>query len=473
MNIIDKRSKLVATIGPSSDNLEMMTKLAEAGMTTIRANFSHGDYEEQGNKFKVAREVAKRLGRSISILLDTKGPEIRVGKMKDGAVIIKANTLVKVFGLNVAADFIGDAKGFAVSYDMHSDVKKGDKVLFDDGKLVTYVDSVENDYLIVRAVNTHKLKTNKRINLPGIVFSLPFLSEKDKKDVIFGVKNNVNYIAASFVNSKENIKELRKLLDDNNGAHIQIIAKIESVLGIENIDEIIKESDAIMVARGDLGLEINYEDVPYYEKYMIRKCREVGKPIIVATQMLDSMESSPQPTRAEVTDVYYATELGADATMLSGESALGDFPVESVEVMSKINMRAEKEFYNKLYYPIQLEIVSKSSTGPRAKIAKAIAEKAINGDYKFALVLSRSGDLLKEVAKFRPNTAIIGIVPNEKLIGAFGITSSVFTALDSVAIYEDVKNDIKVAKKVLKNYGAVAGDKFFVINKHKTTETIY
>ncbi|MCP4336666.1 MAG: pyruvate kinase [Mycoplasma sp.] len=474
MNIIEKRTKLVATIGPSSDSVEMLTKLAKAGMTTIRTNFSHGDQNEQASKMNMAKEVSKKLNKKISILLDTKGPEIRVGKIKDGSIIVNTGEIIKVkTGKDDFANHLGVKGEFSVSYEMHKDVKKGDKVLFDDGKLVTFVEEVKDGEIIVKSQNTHKLKSNKRINLPGIDFSLPFLAEKDRNDVIFGITQGIDYVAASFVNTRENVKDLKAILKENGGEHIQVISKIESVLGIKNIDSIIEESDGIMVARGDLGLEIPYQDVPYWEKYIIRSCREVGKPVIVATQMLDSMESSPQPTRAEVTDVYWATELGADATMLSGESALGQFPEESVEAMSIINMRAEKEFYNKLYYKYQLDIVRKNSTGKRSEIADKIATKTIDGDYRFVVVLSKTGELLKEIAKFRPNTAIIGILDDERKIGSFGITSSVFPSLDSKELFQEIKMSPEAASKAILPYGAKDGEKFLVVENDKITELIF
>jgi pyruvate kinase len=305
MHFIDKRSKLIGTIGPSSETYDVLKELIVNGMTTIRANFSHGDREEQLEKFVIARKIEKELNIPISILLDTKGPEIRVGKMKDGAQLIKANTEIVVY--TTPADYsskIGTSSEITVSYEMDHDVKKGDKVLFDDGKLVTFVTSVSKGSLVVKTINTHLLKTNKRINLPGIEFSLPFLSEKDKEDIKFGIKNGIDYIAASFVNSAANVKELREVANSVNGSKVQIISKIESNVAIQRIDEIIEASDGIMIARGDLGLEIPYYEVPYNQKKIIRKCRALGKTVIVATQMLDSMEKSPQPTRAEVTDVY-------------------------------------------------------------------------------------------------------------------------------------------------------------------------
>ncbi|QGZ97827.1 pyruvate kinase [Mycoplasma sp. NEAQ87857] len=473
MKITDKRTKLVATIGPSSDNYDTMRALVENGVTCIRANFSHGSFEEQGNKFALAKKVSQELRIPVSLLLDTKGPEIRVGKMKDGAQVVSAGSEVLIHTTqDKYLNLEGTSTEISVAYDMSLDLAVGNQVLLDDGKLSTVVTEVGKGYVKVKAENTHKLKTNKRINLPGVDFTLPFLAEKDINDVKFGITQGINYVAASFVNSARNVNELRQLLNENGGEHIQIISKIESHLGCQNIDEIIEASDAIMVARGDLGLEIPYYDVPYYEKKMIRKCREAGKPVIVATQMLDSMENSPHPTRAEVTDVYYAVELGADSTMLSGESANGNFPVESVKTMTAISKRAEKEFYGRNYYPIQLEKVWENSDqkDKRTKIAYEIAQKAMFGDYKFVVALSRTGALLKQVAKFRPNSLIIGVVNDPKMIKAFGVYSSVFASVDSEALFSVIKEDHAKAVEALIPYGVQKGDKFLVVENEKFTE---
>ncbi len=472
MHFIDKRSKLIGTIGPSSSDYEVLKKLALSGLTCIRANFSHGTHEEQKSKFDNAKKLQKELNVPISIMLDTKGPEIRLGKMKDGAVLIKANTEVAVYTKeDEYKNRIGSETEWTVSYRMDKDVKKGDKILFDDGKLVTEVISVQDGIINIVTKNQHLLKTNKRINIPGVEFSLPFLSAKDKDDVIFGIKEGIDYVAASFVNSAKDVNELRNILNSNGGSHIKIISKIESQTGINNIDSIIQASDGIMIARGDLGLEVPYYDVPFYEKGIIRKCRRAGKPVIVATQMLDSMEKTPQPTRAEVTDVYWATELGADSTMLSGESASGDFPVEAVQVMSTINMRAEKEFYKKLYYPVQLDEVWNNSTKDlRNQIAYEIAKDAKDGKYKYIIVRSTTGELLSEIAKYRPNVAIIGLVNDEKQIGKFGITNSVFVSLDSKRLFALAKNDFSKAREALLPFNPKSGDKFLVVDRYKKEE---
>lgn len=462
-----KRTKLIATIGPSSETKEMMIKLFENGMTAIRLNFSHGDYEEQGVRIKLAHQIAKEMGLPLSIILDTKGPEIRVGKFDGGKQQVFQDQIIKIYSDDASYKNKKSKKGeMTVSYDMSNDLSKDKIVLVDDGKLQLKVLSVKPKIIEVVALNHHVVKENKRINLPGTKFSMPFLSEKDKNDIIFGTKNDVHYIAASFVNTPENVNEIRDILKNHDAEHIKIFAKIESQYAIDNFDSILKVADGIMIARGDLGLEIPYYDVPVYEKMMIRKCRENGKPVIVATQMLDSMENNPHPTRAEVTDVYLAVELGADATMLSGESAAGEYPLQSVQVMSKISMRAEKEFYNKLFYPIQLENIKKVSHGHRAEIALSVAEKAIDGEYEFAVVLSRTGELLSEVAKFRPNTKIIGITNNEKIISSFGITSSVFM-FPSITAFNDLKKDKSLAKSIVKKFSDGKSCKFLIVENEQ------
>ena len=472
---INKRSKLVGTIGPSTASTDVVEQLVLSGLTTIRANFSHGDFAEQKAKFDNAKKIQEKLQVPISIMLDTKGPEIRVGKMKDGAQLIKAKQeLVVHTKEDQYQNMIGTDKEITVSYRMDKDLKKGNIVLFDDGKLVTEVISVQDGIINVITRNQHLLKSNKRINLPGVEFSLPFLSEKDVNDIKFGIEQKVDYIAASFVNSRANVEQLRKILNENGGSKIKIISKIESEVAIKNIDEIIAASDGIMVARGDLGLEIPYYEVPFNQKMMIRKCRQAGKPVIVATQMLDSMEKLPQPTRAEVTDVYWATELGADATMLSGETASGDFPVQAVKVMSTINMRAEKEFYNKLFYPVQLkEVYENSDKDERNEIAYNVAKAASEGKYKYIVVRSTTGELLDAIAKYRPNAAIIGLVDDEEMIGKFGVTNSVFVSLRSKELFASVKDDFKKAVEALKPFEPQKGDKYLVIDRHKSEEFTY
>ncbi len=467
-----KRTKIITTIGPSSHSEEMIGKLFDAGMTTIRLNFSHGDFNEQGARITFAHNVSKKKGIPISVMLDTKGPEIRVGKFLNQSQQVTRDQEITIYTDEKSYLTKECQQGeMTVSHDMSVDLKVGNIVLVEDGKLELRVLEVKPGIVKTKAANDHILKYNKRINLPGVLFSMPFLSEKDINDIKYGCDLKVDFIAASFVSTAENVLQIRSILKEKNCEHIKVIPKIESQYAVDNFDQILKVADGIMVARGDLGLEIPYYEVPVVQKMMIRKCREVGKPVIIATQMLDSMEKNPHPTRAEVTDVYFATELGADATMLSGESAAGNYPVEAVKVMAAINQRAEQEFYNKLYYRVQLDAIAKISSGPRSQLAKTVAERTINNDYKFTVVLSRTGKLLSEVAKFRPNTNILGVTNDQNQVTLFGITSSVFMYPD-IQMFNSIKTNVKEAKNVARLYGAQSGDKILIVDNEKIHDLI-
>lgn len=464
-----KRTKIITTIGPSTNSAEAIETLFANGMTTIRLNFSHGDEQEQGNRIVWAKEVMQKLGKPISVMLDTKGPEIRVGKMLDDKQEIAKGSMVTIY--TTEADYTKKVCGsteLTVSFDMSKDLKAGDVVLVDDGKLHLDVVSVAPGVVQTKAFNHHLLKTNKRVNLPGVEFSLPFLAEKDVQDITFGVGQGIDYIAASFVNSAANVQQIRDLLKSLNAEDVQIISKIESQVGVNNIDEIIEASDGIMVARGDLGLEIPYYDVPYWEKIMIRKCRKAGKLVIVATQMLESMTDNPAPTRAEVTDVYFATELGADATMLSGESANGTYPFIATDVMATINRRAEVEFYSKLYYEKQFEDAVQASTGPRAEIVKKLAEKCKSGVYEYAVVLSKTGELLRALSKFRPNTVVIGVSADERLYTRFGCYHSIF--MNKVEDYDKFIHSDEEIINVAKAWGAKIDSKILFMRNEEIRE---
>lgn len=465
------RTKIIATIGPSTHSEKAIEKLFYSGMTTVRLNFSHGNYEEQGDRIIWTKKIIKKIGKPISILLDTKGPEIRIGKIKNKKQTIKLGAKITIF--TTLNDYItkeGAMNEITTSYDISSDLKIGDIILIDDGKLQLNVENVYKGVVIARALNYHILETNKRINLPGIHLSLPFLSEKDKDDIKYGIQQKIDYIAVSFVNNAKNVDQIKNILKENNASHIQIIAKIESQIGIKNINEIIKVSDGIMIARGDLGLEIPYYDVPYWEKIIIRKCREMGKIVIVATQMLESMTNNLQPTRAEVTDVYFATELGADATMLSGESANGVFPFVAAKTMSIINQKAEHEFYSKLYYKKHLKDIYKNINEHRIKIAYKLAEKCKNGKYEYAVVVSNTGKLLKIVSKFRPNVVILGVTPIKELYTAFGLWHSIF--MNKVDNYVDFKNDYFQINVIAKKWGAKKGSKILYVRNEELKEII-
>ena len=469
-----KRTKTIATLGPSitgkifsfealndKKNAEVVRQakenikqLIESGVSVFRFNFSHGNHEEQKIRVDLIREVEKEIGKKVSLMLDTKGPEIRVGQIKDGKVEIKKGDIVKV--ITNDKNLQGTASKFSVysssdEYNMQNDLKIGDPIYLDDGKLEIVVK--ENDLskfeVTCEALNTHVLSSNKRINLPNADYSMPFITKKEEDDIKFAVENDYDYIAASFVNTVDNVNEIRTILRNLNAEHIQIISKIETQTAIKNIDDIISVSDAIMVARGDLGLEIPYYEVPYWEKYMIKACRFQGKPVIVATQMLDSLEKAKQPTRAEVTDVFFAVERGADATMLSGESANGIDPVNAVQVMGKIQSKAEEFFdYNRAHEVYFKETIF--SKKPFAKTVEKVAKQVEpkrnigNSEFSYDAIIYFGSDIekIKSLSNIRPAASIIVVTDKSRLEKYFGLNYGVIVhkvdnLVDELENYKD------------------------------------
>lgn len=476
-----KKTKIIATIGPSitgkiftmeqfkdpnnADKIkeakEKIAKIYEAGVNAVRFNFSHGNYEEQLIKIQLTREVANEMNLNIGFILDTKGPEIRVCEIENGETLIKKDSLVKIYTLEKV---LGNSESFGVydsseTYNMARDVNAGDIIFVDDGKLklIATEVNVEEGFIIAIAKNEHLLKTNKRINLPNANYSMPFMSEKDYNDILFAIENDFDYIAASFVNSASNVYEIRKILNDNNAGHIQIISKIETMNAINLINEIIDASDSIMVARGDLGLEIPYYEVPYYEKYMIKACRHKAKTVIVATQMLDSLETKMQATRAEVTDVFFAVERGSDCTMLSGETANGLYPINAVEVMATIDKSSEKLFDYERSYSVYFEHTKFANTefGKTVKqIAKLISPKRdiFNAPFHYGAIIyvGNNKEEITCLSNIRPAASIFVITDDASLKRAFALHYAVNT------IYVDkIENDINFVKKHVKSIKAM------------------
>ena len=329
-----KKTKIICTLGPASNNRETLKALMENGMDIARFNFSHGDHEEQKGRVDMIKELREELDMPIAMLLDTKGPEIRTRLLKDGQKVkLEAG---KQFVLGIG-DFEGDSTKVAITYEtLYKDVKPGNRILIDDGLIELEVKAIKGTDIVCDILNGGELGEKKGVNVPYVKVNLPGITEQDKKDIIFGIEQKFDFIAASFVRSAEVIREIRKLLNDNGGKDIGIIAKIENAEGVENIDSIIEASDGIMVARGDLGVEIPASQVPHIQKEIIRKCNEHYTPVITATQMLDSMIRNPRPTRAEVADVANAIYDGTDAIMLSGETAAGKYPVDALKMMADI-----------------------------------------------------------------------------------------------------------------------------------------
>lgn len=411
-----RKTKIVCTIGPSSESLENTKKLISAGMNVARLNFSHGDFEEHGNRIKNIRQASKELNKSVAILLDTKGPEIRIGKLAEEPIeLVQDEYLVLT-----TEEILGDKNRISVSYqNLPQDVEVGSTILIDDGLIGLKVEDIQGTEIKCKIVNGGTIKSRKGVNVPGVKISLPGITEKDANDIIFGIEQGIDFIAASFVRKASDVMEIRDLLKKHNAEHIQIISKIENQQGVDNLDEILEVSDGLMVARGDLGVEIPAEEVPLVQKRMIEKCNRAGKPVITATQMLDSMQRNPRPTRAEASDVANAIFDGTDAIMLSGETAAGKYPEESVLTMARIAEKAESALpYREIYMKQRLA----QQTTITEAISQAVASSALELDAKAIISSTESGYTARMVSKYRPKAPIIAVTPVEQVMNRLALT---------------------------------------------------
>lgn len=405
-----RKTKIVCTIGPSSESLENTKKLINAGMNVARLNFSHGDFEEHGNRIINIRKANMELGTSVAILLDTKGPEIRLGKLKEEPIELNQGETITL----TTEEILGDRNRIPVTYsNLPNDLSVGSTVLIDDGLIGLTVEEINGTEILCRIVNSGPIKSKKGVNVPGVKISLPGITEKDANDIIFGIEQGIDFIAASFVRKASDVLEIRELLERHNASHIQIISKIENQEGVDNLDEILEVSDGLMVARGDLGVEIPAEEVPLVQKNMIKKCNRVGKPVITATQMLDSMQRNPRPTRAEASDVANAIFDGTDAIMLSGETAAGRYPVESVQTMARIAERAENALE---YREIFTKQANAQQTTVTEAISQAVANSALDLHAKAIITSTQSGFTARMVSKYKPKSPIIAVTTDEKVM---------------------------------------------------------
>ncbi|MBL5798566.1 pyruvate kinase [Bacillus sporothermodurans] len=417
-----KKTKIVCTIGPASESIEMLEKLMKAGMDVARLNFSHGSHEEHEARIKNIRTAAENTNKTVAILLDTKGPEIRTNDMENGAIELCEGKNVTIS----MEEVLGTSEKFSITYEgLINDVDKGSKILLDDGLIELEVTSIDKDKkeINTKIMNSGVLKNKKGVNVPGVSVNLPGITEKDANDILFGIKQGVNFIAASFVRRPSDVLEIRQLLEENNALHIHIIPKIENQEGVDNIDEILAVSDGLMVARGDLGVEIPTEAVPLVQKELIKKCNELGKPVITATQMLDSMQRNPRPTRAEVSDVANAIFDGTDAIMLSGETAAGSYPSEAVQTMYNIAIHAEKA----LNHSAILGERSKNSDHKMTDaICQSVAHTAINLDVNAIITPTESGHTARMISKYRPKAPIIAVTSNESVCLSLALVWGVY-----------------------------------------------
>ena len=403
-----RSTKIICTMGPNTDKKTVMKSLVKNGMNVARFNFSHGDHEEQRERMNLLKNVREELDRPVAILLDTKGPEIRTGLLEGG----------KKVTLREGSEFIlyteemtGNETGCCVTYPgLAKDVKPGDRILIDDGLIELKVKQIKSGNIVCHVENGGELGERKGVNVPNVKVKLPAVTEKDIDDILFGIQQDIDFIAASFIRSAKGVKEIRKILKENHAEHISIIAKIENAEGVENIDEIIEASDGIMVARGDLGVEIPAQEVPHIQKMIIKKCNERYVPVITATQMLDSMIRNPRPTRAEVADVANAIYDGTDAVMLSGETAAGKYPIEALKMMNEIAENTEQYVdYEKYIHHRTMYEQSKISSAIRI----ASVRTARNIGAACIVTPTMSGKTARLISNFRPSMPIYAVTPNE------------------------------------------------------------
>ena len=402
-----RKTRIVCTLGPSSNSYETVKALALAGMNVARFNFSHGTQESHLETFRVVSRVRSELHMPIATLLDTKGPEIRLKTFANGPVILKEGGLFTLTTREVP----GDESIVSITHmNLPHDLGQQTRILIDDGLVELHVESKTETDIITRVVSGGQISDRKGVNVPGVRFSMPYISEKDKDDVLFGIRSGFDYIAASFVRGAEDVQALRQLLDENGGEHVRIIAKIENADGVAHIEEIIEASDAVMIARGDMGVEIPFEEIPIIQKRMIKAATMAGRQVITATQMLESMVHNPRPTRAEITDVANAIYDGTSATMLSGETASGKYPVEAVKTMARIAERAENDIdYRKRF--LERSMAESSETITDA-ISHATCLIALNMHAAAIVTVTKSGTTAKMISRFRPNMPIIACTPD-------------------------------------------------------------
>lgn len=450
---MQKRAKIICTLGPTSNSEEMITKLVQAGMDVARMNFSHGSHEEHLERIKLVRKVSKDLNKPLAILMDLQGPKIRIGTFSNGPVTVNRGDEYTI----TTDEVDGSQEHVSTSYkNLPNDVKKDDNILINDGLIQMRVVSTTEKEVKCEVVIGGILYDRKGINLPGVKVSEPSLTKKDKEDLQFGLENDVDYVALSFVREAADIRFLKEYMGEKA---IPIVAKIEKPEAIDDIDNIIAETDVIMVARGDLGVEISAEKVPVVQKMIIEKCQNAGIPVITATQMLDSMMANPVPTRAEASDVANAIFDGSDAVMLSGETAFGKYPVEAVKMMSNIIIEAEKGHYYRLQTERRGGASDLLSSSRSICHVAYISARDIKANY--IIVFSESGFSGRILSKYRPDVPIIAITPDKRTLQKMAMYWGIIPSFASkrLQIHEDLK---ELEDHLKKNKLAKAGDKIVI-----------
>ena len=404
-----RKTKIVCTLGPATDDENVLRQLMLEGMSVARMNFSHGSHEEQKKRLDMVKKLRKELGLPVAALLDTKGPEIRIGDIEGGKVELKKG---QTFVLTTE-DIVGNAEIVSITYkQLYKDVKPGDSILIDDGLIGMEVQKIDGEEIVCQVKNGGFISNHKGVNVPGVELKMPFVSQKDYEDIVFAAEQDYDFIAASFTRTADDILEIRKILEEKGGQYIHIIAKIENMQGVENCEEILRVADGIMIARGDMGVEIPLEEVPVIQKKLIRMALKASKPVITATQMLDSMIRNPRPTRAETSDVANAIYQGTGAIMLSGETAAGAYPIEAVRTMARIAERTEKDIdYSREFKPRRLA----ERPDVTNAISHATCTTAMDLNAAAIVAVTKSGRTVGRIAKYRPSCPIIGCATHSRV----------------------------------------------------------
>lgn len=458
-----RKTKIVCTVGPACANEETLKQMCLAGMNVARLNFSHGTHEYHGERIAQIKKVRKALGMPVAIMLDTKGPEYRIGQFEKGKELLREGENF----IFTTEDVLGDSTRVSVSYkNMCHEIKKGDTILVNNGLLIFSVLEVSDTEILCRVAAGGEISNNKSMSFPGKVLNQIYLSDHDKEDLLFGIEQDVDYIACSFVSRAQDILDVKNFLRENGGENISIIAKIENRSGIDNIEEICSECDGIMIGRGDMGVEIPFEELPAIQKQLITKCRLLGKRVITATEMLESMIHNPRPTRAEISDVANAVFDGTSAVMLSGETAAGKYPILTVRTMSRIAEQAEQHLeYKKRFMTTEFRIRNEMDA-----ISHSVCGLSMDVDAKAIVICSMSGMTARMVSRFRSPVDIIGLSVNEKTFhqlslswGVLPVMCEVYPSLE--VLFYTAKNMAKDALHLKK------GDKIVITGGSRTGES--
>lgn len=438
-----RKTKIICTLGPSTKDDSILEAMVQEGMNVARLNFSHGTHEGHAKNITRVRELSKKHDIPIAVLLDTKGPEIRTGELKEDKIFLENGQTFTLY----AEQKKGDTEGVSISFpDLYKDVREGAEILLDDGLISLKVTEIKGKDIVCQVGNDGGLSEHKGINVPNIHLNMPYMSERDKKDILFGIEQRVDFIAASFVRTSEDVRELRQFLNENGGQFIRIMSKIENKEGIQNIDAIIELSDAIMVARGDMGVELPPEELPAIQKMIIRKVYEAGKQVVTATQMLDSMMKNPRPTRAEVSDVANAIYDGTSAIMLSGETAAGKYPLESLRMMVRIAQEAEAAIDYKYLFEHHMH---KTEGDVTAAICHATCTTSYDLKAKAIVAVTKSGFSARMISRYRPDCMVISGTTEERVYHQLSMSWGVIPILveEKKDIFELFTHAIDVAKE--------------------------